>query len=299
MKLKTLIFKALFIIGLITFAQFTTCNYFPRTLEFDYFLLSTVSIYSIGIIVYKFLFSIAKFDTLDFTLFGITILFLTVMGAIADPIYFSMPEYFPLFPIFVGGLVVLLNKYWNKKMLIIPIALLLAYIGDKYIIEPIHFRQSFNNNALSTLDVNTEKFSLFTPQGDTLLLNTKQYNTIVIDLAFFSCLPCRQLKPVIKELQEKYQQDSTVLFLNINPVDPVDFIKSHYDAADLPVWIPTQPKEFKDYFKVDGYPQIIILAKNGTIIQDLRGFNKTYKDQFIELIDETIKLNKNEFTAAK
>lgn len=299
MKIKTLILKVLLLIGLITFAQFTTCNYFPITLEFDYFLLSTVCVYSIGIILYKLLFRLKQFERIDYLLFFMAVLFLIVIAAIADPKYFNIPQYFPLFPIFVGGLVVLLNKYWNKKLLIIPIALLLAFIGDKFIIEPIHFRQSFNNNTLTTLDVNAEEFSFFTPQGDTLLLNTKKYNTIVLDIAFFSCLPCRQLRPVMKKLQEKYRKDSTVLFLNINPVDPVDFIKSHYDTADLPVWIPIQPKEFKEYFKVDGYPKIIILAKSGKTIQELIGFNKTYEDQFIELIDENIKLNANEFISTK
>lgn len=126
------------------------------------------------------------------------------------------------------------NKEKKSKLvlkIIIPI-LILAVILGIYILK---------SNQKKTMAENTGEFALEATAID--LEQLKSYGLpIVIDFGADSCVPCKEMAPVLQKLNKEMQGKAIIKF--------VDVWKNENAAADFPVdLIPTQ-----FYFDKDGNP---------------------------------------------
>ncbi|RDU24125.1 thioredoxin family protein [Anaerosacchariphilus polymeriproducens] len=135
------------------------------------------------------------------------------------------------------------TKKINKGILIkiaVPILIVLVVIGI-YIFKKA---EEGNNNSSTQVEKNSED-SLPLEITSVDLEKIKSYGVpFVIDFGSDSCIPCKEMAPVLETLHEEFQDKAVVHF--------VDVWKNQTAATDFPVSvIPTQV-----FYNADGTPYV-------------------------------------------
>lgn len=100
-----------------------------------------------------------------------------------------------------------------------------------------------------------------------LIAEAKTSMPKVLDFYTTWCLPCKRLAPMLEELEKQYK-------------DKVAF--ERYDA-EAPA-----NKALVEKYKVEAYPTVIFIDKNGKVQDILKGAPRT-KDPIVERIDAMLK----------
>ena len=106
---------------------------------------------------------------------------------------------------------------------------------------------------LTAIFINTDCSGQKSKAGEKAKLNSgeKKYKVTFIELGSVRCIPCQQMQPVMKSVEEKYGKDVNVVFHDVWTEAGAPYAKQYVIEA-----IPTQvflDKDGKEFFRHVGY----------------------------------------------
>ncbi|GEM_PF-2768567 len=111
---------------------------------------------------------------------------------------------------------------------------------------------------------------------------------ILLDFWYVSCSPCRQLMPILNELNKKYKnKDFMVLGVNFHDKDG-DYIKKYIEKMSFTYKQWYQPSEEEKFYGVTAGPTTILIDKTGKIVFVEEGFYENIEETLSKLIDTEI-----------
>ena len=128
-------------------------------------------------------------------------------------------------------------------------------------------------------------FTLPGANGKDLPLSTLKGKTVVFDFWATWCGPCKAQRPLYQKVEEKFKNDSSVVFLSVNTDEDRSVVGPFLKAQN---W--NQPVYYDggltDYLKVSSIPTTLVLDGNGRVVSRMNGF---IPDRFVELLTARIK----------
>lgn len=150
---------------------------------------------------------------------------------------------------------------------------------------------SMHRSSSDLIGKNAPDFKVEDINGNNISLEDAKGKVIVLNFWFTSCKPCIDEIPELNKVYEEYKTDTNVVFASItfNKLDEVNaFLKNH------PIKYPvvTNAKETCNLFNVSGYPTNIIIDKNGTYFDFIRGGNPKIGHHISNSIQNALQGNK-------
>ena len=133
-------------------------------------------------------------------------------------------------------------------------------------------------------------WSLPTINGDLVRLSDLKGNVVMLDIFYKGCAPCCAALPFLQSLHEKYQ-DKGFIMIGIDPIDdPVtDEMADFLAKRGITYTILFADRDFSDFYRIEGYPTLLLLDREGNILMNQRGYSsqreEMYENNIIEALE--------------
>jgi thiol-disulfide isomerase/thioredoxin len=135
---------------------------------------------------------------------------------------------------------------------------------------------------------NPMEFTLSGVDGQKLDMASLKGKVLVLDMWATWCVPCREQHPLYEQVQERFRDNSAVVFLSIDADMERQPVKPFLEAMK---W--QGPVYFEDglvrVFSVDDLPVTILMDRHGALFSRMNGFVKElFADQLTERIRQAL-----------
>ncbi len=132
-------------------------------------------------------------------------------------------------------------------------------------------------------------WSLPTINGDLVRLSDLKGNVVMLDIFYKGCAPCCAAMPFLQSLHEKYQ-DKGFIMIGIDPIDdPVkDEMADFLAKRGITYTVLFAERNFSDYYRIEGYPTMLLLDREGNILMNQRGYSSQREAMYEKAIIEAL-----------
>ena len=105
--------------------------------------------------------------------------------------------------------------------------------------------------TLTAIIINTDCSGQSSKAGEKANKGTEKYKVTFIELGSVRCIPCQQMQPIMKSIEEKYGKDVKVVFHDVWTEAGAPYAK-HYGIEAIPTQV-FLDKDGKEFFRHVGY----------------------------------------------
>ena len=126
-------------------------------------------------------------------------------------------------------------------------------------------------------------WSLPSLDGDTVRLADLKGKVVLLDFFYKSCAPCCAALPKLQSLHEKYK-DRGFVMIGIDPIDnpQKDKMSDFLSKRDITYTVLFSDRQLPQTYRVQGYPTLFFLDREGKIAKIHVGFSKDMEDAIEE-----------------
>ncbi len=145
----------------------------------------------------------------------------------------------------------------------------IPFVKTRYCIEPLRKLMNSTRNGNAAYN-----FSLPNEQGRTVKLDDLKGKKVVLDFWYTGCVGCAELSKVMKPIMEELKGDPSIAFVSINidkrKTDWLNSLKgglyTNHGCIDLYTNGLAKEHPIIKHYKIESYPRLIIIGKDGKII---------------------------------
>lgn len=121
-------------------------------------------------------------------------------------------------------------------------------------------------------------------RGEEIQLSKLSGQLVLVDFFYKSCFPCMQALPALEALHMKYK-DKGLMVVGLDPYDDkADNLEDFLAKREITYTVVYGDKEIPKSYRVEGYPTMFLIDRNGKIIKIQTGFGPGVEENLEKLI---------------